>query len=211
MCQLKTHVLRDRDARGECALLTLVRLSDQIRRLLERIAFAGGWLLVVLMCVTCFDVLARRFGLGVWLGIPGLLTPFQESEWWLHTGIFSTWMGYNYVNNAHPRVDSYTENVSFRGRAWLELIGCLLFALPYMMVVCWFSIDHWWQSWLVDEGSESAVGLPNRWIIKGIFVIGLWLVLLAVVSVIMRLVAFLFGGVPQEVANLQIGKSELEV
>lgn len=192
-------------------MIGLVRISDSIRNFLERIAFAGGWLLVVLMCVTCFDVLARKFWLGIYLGIPGLLTPFQESEWWLHAAIFSAWMGYNYTINAHPRVDSYTENLSFRTRAWIELSGCLVFALPYMALVCFYSIDFWWQSWLVDEGSESAIGLPNRWIIKAIFVVGLWLVLLAVISVILRLVAFLFGGVPQEIANLQIGKSELEV
>ena len=189
----------------------LVAVSDAIRGVLERIAFAAGWLMLVLMCVTCFDVLARKAGLGVLIGIPGLLTPFQESEWWLHTAIFSTWMGYNYTINAHPRVDSYTENVAFRGRAWLELFGCLVFALPFMAVVCWFSLDYWWSAWLIDEGSTSAIGLPNKWIIKGVYVAGLWLVLLAVVSVILRLVAYLFGGVPQEVANLQIGKSELEV
>ena len=192
-------------------MTALVKISDAIRSMLERIAFAGGWLLVVLMCVTCFGVLARKFGLGVWLGIPGLLTPFQESEWWLHTAIFSTWMGYNYTINAHPRVDSYTEGLSFRARAWIELAGCLAFALPYMVVVCWFSIDYWWQSWLIDEGSESAIGLPNRWIIKGVFVAGLWLVLLAVISVILRLVAHLLGRVPEDVADLRIGKSELEV
>ena len=182
-----------------------IAVSNGIAKMLEKIAHTAGWLLVVLMCVTCFDVFSRK------LGLPISLTRFQELEWWLHTTIFSTWMGYNYTINAHPRVDSYTENVSFRARAWLELIGCLLFAFPYMAIVSYYGLDFVWQSWLVDEGSESAIGLPHRWIIKGIYVAGIWLVLLAVISVILRVSAYLFGGVPDEVAKLNIGKSELEV
>lgn len=198
-----------------CGLLSVIALlaivlgpiavSDGIAKLLEKIAFTGGWLMLVLMTVTCFDVLARK------LGVPISLTRFQEFEWWLHTTIFSTWMGYNYTINAHPRVDSYTENMSFRGRAWLEWFGCLLFAFPYMAIVCYYGIDFFYQSWKVGEGSESAVGLSFRWIIKGIYVLGCWLVLLAIISVFLRVSAYLFGGVPNERANLQIGKAELEV
>jgi TRAP-type mannitol/chloroaromatic compound transport system permease small subunit len=182
-----------------------IAVSDGIAKMLEKIAFTFGWLLVVLMCVTCFDVFSRK------MGLPISLTRFQELEWWLHTTIFSTWMGYNYTINAHPRVDSFTENASFRRRAWLELFGCVFLAFPYIFVVCYYSLDFVYQSWRVDEGSESAIGLPHRWIIKGIYVAGIWLVLLAIISVFLRVSAYLFGGVPQERANLQIGKSELEV
>lgn len=182
-----------------------IAVSDGIAKFLEKIAFTCGWLLVALMTVTCFDVFSRK------LGLPISLTRFQELEWWLHTTIFSAWMGYNYTINAHPRVDSFTENASFQSRAWLELLGCLLFALPYITIVCYYSLDFVVQSWRVDEGSESAIGLPHRWIIKGIYVAGIWLVLLAIISVILRVGAYLFGGVSNEKANLQIGKSELEV
>jgi TRAP-type mannitol/chloroaromatic compound transport system permease small subunit len=189
----------------------LLRISNGIRWVLEKYAFAAAWLLIVLMCVTCFDVVARKFGLATAIGSPGLLTRFQELEWWIHTAIFSSWMGYGYLINAHPRVDSYTEALSFRRRAWLELIGCLLFALPYLAVISYYSVDFVFQSWRIDEGSESAIGLAHRWIVKGIYALGLWLVLLAVVSMILRLVAFLFGPVPHADADLQIGHVELEV
>ena len=182
-----------------------IAVSNGIAKMLEKIAFTCGWCLVILMCITCFDVFSRK------LGLPISLTRFQELEWWLHTTIFSSWMGYNYTINAHPRVDSFTENASFQSRAWLELIGLLLFALPYIAITCYFGIDFVYQSWRVDEGSESAIGMPHRWIIKGIYIAGIWLVLLAIISVLLKVVAYLFGGVPNERANLQIGKSELEV
>ena len=76
--------------------------------------------------VTCFDVLARK------TGMPVPLTKLQELEWHFHAALFSLWMGYGYTINAHPRVDSFTEKMTLRRQAWIELAGCLLFALPYV-------------------------------------------------------------------------------
>jgi TRAP-type mannitol/chloroaromatic compound transport system permease small subunit len=183
----------------------LLSISNGLMRVLERIALAAGWLLLVLMVVTCVDVVCRK------LSIPIPYTKFQEMEWHLHAAIFALWMGYCYCINAHPRVDSYTEALSFRRRAWIELAGCLLFALPYMLVVTYFGLDFLKISYLQGEGSENVAGLHHRWIIKGVFVLGLVLVLLAVVSVILRLVAYLFGGRPQEEVKLQIGHAVADV
>lgn len=179
--------------------------SRYIKSMLEKIAFSSGWLLVVLMCVTCIDIFGRK------LGIPVPLTKFQELEWHLHTAVFSTWMGYNYVINAHPRVDSYTESLMFQKKAWIELIGCLLFSLPFMLILGYFSIDFFLTSFIQNERSENAIGLDHRWFIKGVFVLGLWLVILAVISVMLRLIAYLFGGKSVSEVDLQIGHSELEV
>ena len=129
----------------------------------------------------------------------------------MHAAIFSLWMGYCYVINAHPRVDSYTEALPFRVRAWIELAGCLLFALPYMAMIVYFGLDFLKISVLQGEGSENVAGLHHRWIIKGVFVFGLILVLLAIVSVILRLVVYLFGRRRQDEVNLQIGHAVSDV
>jgi TRAP-type mannitol/chloroaromatic compound transport system permease small subunit len=68
-----------------------------------------------------------------------------------------------------------------------------------------------WTSYLQDEGSENALGLEHRWLIKGVFYVGLWLLLIGVISVMLRLIVFLFGRRPQAQVNLQIGHAELEV
>ena len=183
----------------------LLALSNAIARVLERIALWAGWLLVVLMTVTCVDVICRK------LGVPIPYTKFQEMEWHLHAAIFSLWMGYCYVINAHPRVDSYTETLAFRSRAWIELIGCLVFAFPYMLFIVYFGVDFLRISFLQGEGSENVAGLHYRWAIKGVFVLGLVLTLLAVISVIFRLIAFLFGRRPAEQVDLRIGHAVSEV
>ena len=180
-------------------------ISNSIKKMLEAVAFASGWLLIVLMCITCTDVVGRK------LGIPIPLTKFQELEWYMHTTLFSMWMGYNYVINAHPRVDSYTESLNFRTRAWIEFWGCLLFALPYACLLVYHGWEFFWTSYWQNERSENAVGLEHRWLIKGVFYIGLWLLLAGVVSVLLRVIVFLFGSRRPSEVELQIGHAELEV
>jgi TRAP-type mannitol/chloroaromatic compound transport system permease small subunit len=183
----------------------LLNVSEILRRLLERIALVSGWLLVVMAVVTTFDVIARKVGLQ----LP--FTKLQELEWHFHAAIFSLWMGYCYTINAHPRVDSFTEHMSNRGRAWVELFGCLLLALPYVALVAYYSIDFVMLSYNLHERSDSSVGLTNRWIIKLVYAFGLWLVVLGIVSVMLRVVVFLFGGKSEAEVNLQIGQVATEV
>jgi TRAP-type mannitol/chloroaromatic compound transport system permease small subunit len=194
----------DRDG-GSTRLSALLRMAEGLRRMLEVVALVSGWLLLVMALVTCFDVLARKTGL------PVPLTKLQELEWHFHAAIFSLWMGYGYVINAHPRVDSFTEKLTFRRKAWIELFGCLLLALPYVALVAYHTIDFVATSYAVSEQSESPFGLSQRWIIKGIYGAGIWLVLLGILSVLARLIVFLFGGRSEAEVNLQIGSTTLEI
>ena len=184
----------------------MLRAANAIYRLLERIADASGWLLIVLMAVTCIDVTFRKFGV---IGFP--YTKFQELEWHLHTTIFSLWLGFNYCVNAHPRVDSYTEKLGFRRKAWIELAGCLLFAIPYTAVLVWYGWDFVKTAWVFNERSDSALGLEYRWFIKGIMYLGLILLLAGIVSVLLRLITFLFGKRSGEEVELKIGQSVSQV
>ena len=183
----------------------LLKVSESLRRLLEWIALASGWLLVIMACVTTFDVVARKFGFD----LP--YTKLQELEWHFHAAIFSLWMGYCYTINAHPRVDSFTERMTHRGKAWIELGGCLLLALPYIALVAYNSLDFVASSFRMNEQSDSTVGLTHRWIIKGVYAAGLWLVVLGVLSVLFRVIVFLFGNKPESEVNLQIGHVETEI
>ena len=183
----------------------MLNASEVLRRLLERIALVSGWLLVVMAVVTTFDVVARKAGLQ----LP--FTKLQELEWHFHAAIFSLWMGYCYTINAHPRVDSFTERMSNRGRAWVELFGCLLLALPYVALVAYYSIDFVMLSYSLHERSDSSVGLTNRWIIKLVYAFGLWLVVLGIISVLLRVIVFLFSGKSEAEVNLQIGQVVTEV
>ena len=183
----------------------LLKVSEVLRRLLEVIALTSGWLLVIMACVTTFDVVARKFGMQ----LP--FTKLQELEWHFHAAIFSLWMGYCYTINAHPRVDTFTEHLTHRSRAWIELFGCAILALPYIALVAYNSIDFVVSSYKMNEQSDSTVGLTHRWVIKGIFAFGLWLVVLGILSVLLRVIVFLFGDMSNEEVNLQIGHVEADI
>ena len=183
----------------------ILNVSEILRRLLERIALVSGWLLVIMAVVTTFDVVARKFGLQ----LP--FTKLQELEWHFHAAIFSLWMGYGYVINAHPRVDSFTEKLTLRRKAWIELVGCLLLALPYVALIAYHTVGFVATSYAVGEQSESPFGLTHRWILKSIYAAGIWLVVLGILSVLARLIVFLFGGRSAAEVNLQIGSTTLEI
>lgn len=168
----------------------LLAASDAIGRVLVRIGMAAGWLFVVCTVVICFDVLSRKFGYQ----IPGMgSTRLQELEWHLHTALFCFWLGAAYVKNAHVRIDIAVAAAKPRTQAWIELLGCVLFAIPYCLIAIYFSTDFTWIALSQNESSDSATGLPWRWIPKLLITIGLVLLLVAVISVLMRLVVYLYG------------------
>lgn len=171
-------------------MLPLLRLSDWIEALLKRIADAGAWAFIGCIAAITFDVLSRKAGFQ----IPGFgSTRLQELEWHLAAVLFCTWIGYAYVRNAHVRIDVFIVALPPRSKIWLELAGCLLFALPYLVVALPHAHDFFMTSLLQGESSEAPNGLAYRWVIKGFLYLSFITVLMAVIAVILRCVVALFG------------------
>jgi TRAP-type mannitol/chloroaromatic compound transport system permease small subunit len=168
----------------------LLAASRAIERATEKIAFAAGTLFLVLTFVICLDVITRKFGFQ----FPQFgSTRMQELEWHLHTVILAFWLGLAYIRNAHVRIDVITSHLRPRTHALLELLGCVLFALPYCLVSLYFSYQYAALSFAYGETSESVSGLPYRFIPKGIITVGLVLLLAAVLAVAFRVAVFAFG------------------
>ena len=168
----------------------LLAASAAIERALHRVAMAAGWLFVACTVVIVFDVITRKFGFQ----LPGMgSTRLQELEWHLHTALFSFWLGIAYLKNAHVRIDIAVANSGPRTQTWIELLGVVVFALPYCLIAIYFSYDFTSIAWAWNESSDSATGLPWRWIPKAIITAGLVLLLVAVVAVAMRLIVYLWG------------------
>ena len=158
---------------------TLTAISEFIDRLLARVAKIAGWAGVVLIGITVFDVITRRF---LVLGS----TKLQEAEWHAHVILFTLLIGYTYMKDAHVRIDLVRERLSERARWWIELAGCFLFLLPYCALVIFFSYDFTVRSFDTNEISASATGLTHRWIIKSFVPIGFGLLALAGIAVVFR-------------------------
>jgi TRAP-type mannitol/chloroaromatic compound transport system permease small subunit len=172
----------------------LLKLSDWIEAVLRRIADAGAWAFIACIVVITLDVVTRKFGFQV----PELgSTRLQELEWHLHAVLFCTWLGYAYVRNAHVRIDVFIGGLTPRGKLWLELWGCVLFALPYLWVALPYALDFFLVSFRQGEGSDAPTGLPSRWIVKGFLLLGFVTVTAAVLAVLARCVVALFGTAEQ--------------
>jgi len=143
-----------------------------------------GWLLLVLMGVILYDVIGRRFfSTGSF--------KLQELEWHLHGAIALLCFGYAYTEDAHVRIDLFSQRLSARTRLWIEIGAIALFLLPFMTLLTWYGIDFTWRSFERNEGSAGGIGLPNRWIIKSVIPIGAVLTLCGGLSVLLRSVALL--------------------
>ncbi len=164
----------------------LIRFSDGIDWLLTRVAKVAAWAGVALITVTIFDVVTRRF---LVLGS----TKLQELEWHFHVILFSLLLGYAYIKDAHVRIDLLRERLNERTQWWLELLGCVLFLLPFCSLVVYFSTDFAIRSFNQNEISASATGLTHRWIIKSFIPIGFALLGLAGLAVLLRKIVELFG------------------
>jgi TRAP-type mannitol/chloroaromatic compound transport system permease small subunit len=188
-----------------------VRLAERLRRFVDFVGHWGAWLIVPVVVVTCIDVVGRKiawrdadgmlsFSLQMWLagnfGRAFESTMLQEMEWHFHAALFALVLGYGVVYNTHVRIDLIRENLAFRKKAWLELMGLSFFMIPYCLVVIWFAIDYVQASFDVSEVSASTVGLTHRWLIKSVLVFGLFTAALSGIAAWLQVATILWG--PQE-------------
>lgn len=165
---------------------TLLQLSRALENVTSKIAKIAVWLIFALMLVIVSDVVLRH-----WFVIGS--TKLQELEWHLHGAAFLLCLGWAYSNNAHVRIELFSEKLSLKKRAYIELLGIALFLVPYIMAVLVFGFDYAAFSWEYGESSASATGLPYRWIIKSTILVGFSLLGLAALSRLLQTFLFLFA------------------
>ena len=177
-------------------LLNIAEYLDRIPRFAGKCA---GFVVLPLIAVIMFDVITRkidflRIGMSQ-LSFYWLIEPIklQDMEWHLHAVILMLSFGFAYLLNAHVRVDIFREMLSRRGQAWVEFWGIVLLAVPYLILVTYFSFIFVYISYNQGEGSESLTGITHRYIIKSVMVIGFLLTCSAFAATFIRLWALLFG------------------
>ncbi|MGF1592611.1 MAG: TRAP transporter small permease subunit [Kiloniellaceae bacterium] len=164
----------------------LTRVSEGLDRVIVKIGKVAAWAGLALILVTVFDVVTRRFFV---LGS----TKLQELEWHFHVILFAFCLGYAYLKDSHVRIDLVREKLSERTQWWIEMLGILLFLLPFCAMVVWYGINFTERSFATSEVSASATGLTHRWLIKSVIPIGFSLLALAGIAVLLRKFVELFG------------------
>ena len=165
---------------------TLLKISSKLENILEAIGKLGAWLSLPLIGIIMFDIISRKFFV---LGS----TKLQEMEWHLHAALFLLALGYAYLKNSHVRIEVIREGFSTKLKAILEVIGVIIFILPYTGLIVWFGIDFVSRSYGLQEVSSALTGLSHRWVIKAFVPMGMAFLWLAGISVLLRNISYLIG------------------
>jgi TRAP-type mannitol/chloroaromatic compound transport system permease small subunit len=99
--------------------------------------------------------------------------------------------------NEHVRVDLLYTSVSDRARIWIDLVGTVLFLMPFCLLMIWLSWPWFMESWISNELSQNAGGMP-RWPAKLFIPVGFAFILLQGVSELIKCVAALTSGFHRE-------------
>ncbi len=173
--------------------------SNGLAKTCERIGIAAALLYAPMIIIILYDVIQRKY-LGYnpdftntdWYKM-FTSTRLQEMEWHLHATLFLLALGYGYVKDAHVRIELVRDTLKPRTRAWIELLGAVLFMVPYCYVVIEYGNENALRSFHIGEGSDALTGLPHRFIIKAMLPIGFIFVALAGLSAALKCVVYLFG------------------
>ncbi|WP_299790427.1 TRAP transporter small permease subunit [uncultured Marivita sp.] len=172
-----------------------LRLSRLIDRLLAFFAALGGWCIVALTLVVCYDVVTRYFGVPKIFGLTS--TILQEGEYWLHSYAIVLAVGAAYIRQQHVRIDLIREGRTDKTKYWIEAIGCAVMLIPYAILGAWLSYPYAYRAFSIGEGSRSGNGIDQVWVLKSGLVILFVLIGLAGLSVFIKAVAGIAGRLPQ--------------
>lgn len=178
-------------------LLIIANGFDRIARVVGKTV---GWIMLPLIFVIMFDVVTRKIDFTRLLfatytaesGV-SVSTILQDLQWHFHAVLLMLTFGFGYLANAHVRVDVFRELLSKTKQAWIELVGLVLLGVPFVILMMVYSFDMVSLSYHQGEGSESLTGIPNRWIVKSVMIIGFSVLMMAFITTIIRLCAYLFG------------------
>ncbi len=132
---------------------------------LARLSNLCGWvacIAMILMAVNVFyDVVSRYAFNEVSIGM-------QEMEWHLYSIVFLFGIPYALRTDGHVRVDVFYTNWSNKAKAWINLIGAVIFVLPFAYLIGTYGYAFALDSYSMGEGSGDPGGLPHRYLIKSV-------------------------------------------
>jgi len=152
-------------------------------------AFVGktfSWLAPAAVLI-CFTVVIQRYLLSttqLWM---------QDLYVWLNGAMFMAVAGYTLLIDGHVRVDILYRPASPRRKAIMDLIGVLLFLLPFCAVVWLWGFEYVQRAWMLREGSANPGGMPGLYILKSFILVFVVLVGLQGIAMALRSVLVLKG------------------
>ena len=162
---------------------TYISFTDKLN---SKIGEAVSWLTGILVLLVCIDVFIRYF-------LQASFTALQELEWHLFSVIFLLGAAYTLQKDEHVRVDIFYAKLSERNKAVINLIGSVLFFIPFCLLVIFASKEFVLVSFQIGETSPDSGGLPARYILKSLLPISFVFLLMQGISLFLKSLLTLRG------------------
>jgi TRAP-type mannitol/chloroaromatic compound transport system permease small subunit len=138
--------------------------GDFAARVVDRMGRSVSWLTLVMVALT-FGIVVLRYGFNqgwIWL---------QESVTYLHAMVFMVAAAWAFQTDDHVRVDIFYRDKSSRHKNRVNLVGILLFVIPFSLFLLFIGWDYVAASWATLESSREAGGLPLVFLLKSLILI----------------------------------------
>jgi TRAP-type mannitol/chloroaromatic compound transport system permease small subunit len=181
----------------------LLGASQIIDRFNARLGRWLAWLILVAVLVSAGNAIVRKLfdtSSNSWL----------ELQWILFGVVFLLCSPWTLLSNEHIRIDIVNNMMPRQLRNTIDVIGHAFFLLPLTIVMLFTGIPFFWRSFLLNEQSSNAGGLP-QWPAKSLLMIGFGLLLLQALSELIKRVAVMRGIIPDpHAANVHPLEAEVD-
>jgi TRAP-type mannitol/chloroaromatic compound transport system permease small subunit len=184
----------------------LLRVSGAIDAFTELLGKLSGLLATLVIAVGFYNVLARY--IGRYLGLQLTSNTFIELQWYMFAVIFFLGFAYILRHNLNVRVDVLYAGWSPRRKALVNVLGTLLFLLPFCVIGILVTLNpvllSWGRlpngRWGVWEISPDPGGLP-RAPIKSMIIVAFSLLFIQGISELIKHAAILTGAADSTVVE----------
>jgi TRAP-type mannitol/chloroaromatic compound transport system permease small subunit len=168
----------------------LLRVAHGIDRVSELAGKIAIYLTLLLVALGFYNVAARYAGRFIGQNLSS--NRFIETQWYIFSVIFFLMFAYNLRHDVNVRVDFLYSTWSRTRKTWIDLIGTVLFLIPFCILGIWMTIDPVLFSWGLWEMSPDPGGLP-RAPIKTFIIVAFVLLLLQAIAQVIKYIAVLTG------------------
>jgi TRAP-type mannitol/chloroaromatic compound transport system permease small subunit len=157
----------------------LEKYINTVESINRKLGIITSWLTLVLVLIITYDVIVRYI-------FDSSSVALQELEWHIFAVIFLLAAGYTFLIDDHVRVDVFYTRYSKKKKALTNLLGSLLFLIPFCVVGILSSLNFVGFSFNVKEISPDAGGLPARYILKAFIPLSFFILLLQGFAVVFK-------------------------
>jgi TRAP-type mannitol/chloroaromatic compound transport system permease small subunit len=164
----------------------ICRFVDRLNTITGAVA---AWLIVPLVFAICFEVTARYL-----FNAP---TSWSYELGYILTG--AGWLlglAYTQLKGAHIRIDVFYGRFSERRKALIEVLGHVVFTLPFLLWLCWVLDERMLAAIKSGERTGQSGWNPPIWPFRAVFFVSFVLLTLQIVADVLRKIPVLAGREP---------------